>query len=87
MTKKAKTFLAFHLHEGDAVHCCLLGFPFCLFNFCSMANSLLEPHLSKTSKQKARGFYNMDFHLGRGRRRQGASNELLHTVAMWCEKK
>lgn len=29
----------------------------------SYANSLLEPHLSKTSKQKACGFYNMDFHL------------------------
>lgn len=30
----------------------------------SFVNSLLEPHLSKTSKQKqkVRGFYNMDFH-------------------------
>ena len=62
MTKKAKTLLAFHLHEGDAVHCCLLGFLFCFLNFFSMemvsfANSLLEPHLSKTSKQKACGFF------------------------------
>ena len=67
MAKKAKTLLAFHLHEGDAVHCCLLGFLFCFLNFFSMemvsfANSLREPHLSKTSKQKAFGFYNMGFH-------------------------